>query len=1373
MRVGLDGATSALYTSGNFDLHTRLKVENGSFTLKDLQGRFYGYVLNLPNPNEPIGSLEVQFIRETSKAGLTSSLAPTVTVSSFNKLNDNTTYSPLLQIGRLVTLEVALTAVNGARPADGSSLWYEIFKGYITEVNWPEWDSHNAAIRCNGLAGRFQIQKSEVEYKYLAGTSIETVAQQILSNNGFSSVTAAFPVSTGKVIPLDYEPGLQKSVWEQLWSLAQSMGWIVYYKYTGVSSIALTFFEPARTKSSSDMTIDAHDYRGLALDEEEIRNVGYLRFFDQSSNLQMIGPFEDTASITKYGGSLGIRRPFWIALDEESPIRSTSEANDMLNAALLDVADPDMLAEVLTFPLVFAESGTDLYTFLAMDRLFDSNQTLAPFSITIDIKADQEPVSVVAVRGIPTAGSKTWKGLTEGGPLKLVTAHGPGNVPGTIIGRAEIVPELRLNQITGALTLRVAKGSAISGTIGFVYFHSTTLAGQQAAQYGNGTPYFYTAGEDTHDITLPTLSSGQTAYVRVWGMGPQSPTAPNSVGTPGVRYDLNVTNFAGAPSITSYVTPHQRFPMMFDAHVTINDPNNLGGKLEIWTQNSIFAGSQPNLNGIRWTADATTNVFQAVDLNSTVIALPATGLADGQMVRLGKDPGDNIPSQTPILTDLFMRDVNIGVGTFKLALTAGGAAIDITGTGLKGRMDAAPQDTIIIPSTPFTAGPADSRFLGMLIASDVTAIDIQFRFTNNSNITSGRVRVAVPPMIIAVNGFGQFNGTAQVTPLDPSGGSSATVVSRPNNSSPQVNAGDNIGFTGPPYTSVNGQKFGYQSLDISAYAGQVVSASAEILIEDPAGQYPARVQLRVRFYGAGGYGGGNLLATFTGDQYTLDWAEVASQEIGNPSAWATPSVRQPRLPLNNMTIPVGATSCWIDAVGTWITGYVVILPTLVTGMQSPTGYNSIPSNQTVNISANQIAGLVNTYLMEQLAIAGTLTGIATPQNAVVTASIMNAPAVLMMMDTVLQVIRNSTLDRINVLLSDSEHNALQIQSILRSAIADAESIGLATTFANEWLEAAKLMIGLPGNFVSAVDQYDATALLKIYDALTRRFGNVVSVDGGGQVLAIGPATVNDGLSPRPIVKGHVAGTCEGGSVSGSSWTNGTAVNFPVVFQGVPAIILSVSGGVAMEWRRAKWTGNFDTVLPVRIERVALNPSAGGFTPVCRLMQPLSTFTARDDNFGGSPLTTLGANEQLTLGNPPAYDNHYQIRINADLSCQNGGPLGIILGQASISFNIDTDDGGGYVTRISATVSIDCTNGSPQSYSGLLVYHMWVAGLGSGDKVRIIITGTLVQGGSGSASITPVDVLYTTATGTPIYASLTPDQASDGADRIEYKAFSVI
>jgi hypothetical protein len=426
MRSGLDATTLALYTSGVYDCHWRVRVANGSGTLQDLHTRCTGLHLNLPNPNAPVGTLKLDFVREgKGSTELTDSLAPLQQNSLRNRLNDGVTYSPLLQVGREVVVNVALTAVGGARPADAAVTWYEVFRGRVTDVDWPNWGSRQASIAAADLAGELQLVKTETAHTYAAGTSLEAAMQAVLTNNGYGSLSITTPVASGKVLSANYTPGLQKPLWSMLWEIAQSIGWLVWVRYTGQATRQIVFFSPARTKTVPDMVLPKlYDFQQLKVSQEEIRNVGYLQFTDLARVRQQVGPLEDLGSIAEYGG---VRRTFWISLNEDSPVRTTADASSLLAEALSDVSSPDILATAHVPAPVFAEAAVDLYTIPAAgnERWLSADRETAPFAVSIDGRTDkEESTGSLQLRAAPSAGTRIWLGRKAGsfGPTLVVTA---------------------------------------------------------------------------------------------------------------------------------------------------------------------------------------------------------------------------------------------------------------------------------------------------------------------------------------------------------------------------------------------------------------------------------------------------------------------------------------------------------------------------------------------------------------------------------------------------------------------------------------------------------------------------------------------------------------------------------------------------------------------------------------------------------------------------------------------------------------------------------------------------------------------------------------------------------------------------------------
>ncbi len=402
MRTDISAATLALQASGAFDAHWLIRVANGSGTLIDLSDRMGGIAGALPSPDGNVGTARIDFLRDLNDDPNTS-LAPLI-ANDFNVLDDGTTFSALLQVGRVVVVSVALTARGGDRPVDAD--FDEVLRGRIRAVSWGGWYG-GASIECLDDAGALQRTKSEAEYTHAAGTAMETAAQAVLTNNGFSSITLSVPAATSVVLPVDYKPGLQKSVWEQVQALAQACGFVCWYRYDAAGVAELVFFEPDRDKTDSDFTFNhIYEVNRFDVDEEEIGNVLYDQYTDSDGARQLTAAVVDADSITKYGG---IRRSFWISEEKGSPVGDNATAVAMLTKILPDVADPDAIAEYKVPLFVFGEVSVDLYTFPADDRHYDTDQKLAPFQIRYEHQQGQLPISTIAVRGKPSGGSGAWK----------------------------------------------------------------------------------------------------------------------------------------------------------------------------------------------------------------------------------------------------------------------------------------------------------------------------------------------------------------------------------------------------------------------------------------------------------------------------------------------------------------------------------------------------------------------------------------------------------------------------------------------------------------------------------------------------------------------------------------------------------------------------------------------------------------------------------------------------------------------------------------------------------------------------------------------------------------------------------------------------
>jgi len=312
------------------------------------------------------------------------------------------------------------------------------------------------------------------------------------------------------------------------------------------------------------------------------------------------------------------------------------------------------------------------------------------------------------------------------------------------------------------------------------------------------------------------------------------------------------------------------------------------------------------------------------------------------------------------------------------------------------------------------------------------------------------------------------------------------------------------------------------------------------------------------------------------------------------------------------------------------------------------------------------------------------------------------------------------------------------------------------------------MIGPPAQAVTTQPVYDDSAIFALIDTLQRRLDNLTQIQGEG-TLSIGPATISDGLNQRAVAKAHGQGTCQGGSVSGSAWANGSAVTFAETLQDVPFIELL--GGAEHEPRYSKWTAGFDPCKPVRRERVAINPSATGFTPQARFAQDTGTVTTIDDNFAGTLLDFITEADTVTLSSAPASNNIYTFRVS--ITTNPGGfpadiPNGVVgyNGYVEILLAFEFNDGGGWVERGSLFISDSGFNSDNHTVNHSI--PIAVAGMGASDQVRVVVKNIYLQNGLGSANAQATDVQYPNSTGVATYASMTPDQSSNANDRVLYR-----
>lgn len=317
------------------------------------------------------------------------------------------TASPPVDLGRRIVVSIN----------PGSGTYKEVFRGKITDVDWPERDGD---VICQCLdqgrdAARTWIETAR-EYGSTTGVSLETVMQSVATDNMASAPTLYFPTATGAVVQhvagdAPYGP-TEQSVLDAERALAESYGGTIRWRYIdSLSAWRWTVFTPSRSKTVPDHTFGTSDYfdvKQIKLSDADIRNVIEVEYIGDGGAKESVVVL-DLASIAAYGRLYGK-----ISEGSDSPVNNSTLGTALGNAALSDLKDPDVLLEIACRYFWPGEIGVDLYRFTANGRHFSTDQDLAPMQFRHRIAVGESPTTHVMVRGKPSGGVLSWRRRVHG-----------------------------------------------------------------------------------------------------------------------------------------------------------------------------------------------------------------------------------------------------------------------------------------------------------------------------------------------------------------------------------------------------------------------------------------------------------------------------------------------------------------------------------------------------------------------------------------------------------------------------------------------------------------------------------------------------------------------------------------------------------------------------------------------------------------------------------------------------------------------------------------------------------------------------------------------------------------------------------------------
>ena len=395
-------AEEDLLLGTRFGVHLKVEVEKSSSTsdywdLSALVGsNWIDGVSVRQDVDRLVGQADVSLLRDVSSS---QSICPLRDDSTVNQSSSGGT-SLVIDVTREAKISVATIAAS-CSPV--STDYHLLLRGEIDE-----WDARENPMRLSVRdPGGFLMDRwveSETQYGSSSGDAVEDVMQSILDDAlGSTDIEVQESSSPGFLItPYEQE---EMPLLDAEKALADLIGWDLRYRWsTGDDDYTLQFYPPDRTSTSPDSTFGPDRYASvprLAIDRADIRNVIEVRYPSSTSDKTETVTVSDTSSIDKYG-----RRWMRIVEGPDSPIDTSSEATVLANAALEDLAEPDVEQEI-DMHLFWPVELNDLYRWQGNATHYSTDQDLAVTSFRHDIQRDRQR-TVMGVRGKPRSATRRW-----------------------------------------------------------------------------------------------------------------------------------------------------------------------------------------------------------------------------------------------------------------------------------------------------------------------------------------------------------------------------------------------------------------------------------------------------------------------------------------------------------------------------------------------------------------------------------------------------------------------------------------------------------------------------------------------------------------------------------------------------------------------------------------------------------------------------------------------------------------------------------------------------------------------------------------------------------------------------------------------------
>lgn len=355
--------------------------------------------------------------------GSTASLAPLREDSTIN-VDSGAAYAPQVDAHRQWKVEVAVIEATDTLQ---SSDWKELCAGLYQRVVITD---SPRVLTIYGLDYGASLALAYIDEERTYGNddtpvAMETVIQQVLTDNGLSGITLYTPTSPSFVMKAFTLKDI--SVMEAVNLIAAKAAMKVYYEYDASDVFRLTLTKPNREAEPGDevWTLGPGEYYELpsaSLDGDQVRNEIIGRYWDDTAEEVLPITRQDTASITRYGGPHAV--PYRMALDlsQDTNLTTAARVTTLLDAILSDVSTPPFEHEYVTPGFWIAQLG-DYGKFTANGVHYSTDQYGGVNWIRHDIENGTIRTRL-KVGGQPAGRYRTWLAdprLIRGAPELRIT----------------------------------------------------------------------------------------------------------------------------------------------------------------------------------------------------------------------------------------------------------------------------------------------------------------------------------------------------------------------------------------------------------------------------------------------------------------------------------------------------------------------------------------------------------------------------------------------------------------------------------------------------------------------------------------------------------------------------------------------------------------------------------------------------------------------------------------------------------------------------------------------------------------------------------------------------------------------------------------